>query len=254
MENRFEEIQNGVVLAELGGYGDGPYCARHGAGASLVMMGTYIIEEGNTIPYPAHFVFKPGRKCIYSSYLKEQVIVARESGARVGVSIISTQVSYAIDFLLTAQEAGADYASLCVHSEMEMFVKEGLGYALCRRENSKHLKKWAKNLVKSLQIPVIFKIGLNEPSETIAAVDNIAESGVPIVHINVENTEAGSPGLQILKKLAGRCLFLIGGGGVKEIEGAQRVLETGANAVAIGTAAMNNPDLCGHLQNLLKKL
>ncbi|MFH0796370.1 MAG: tRNA-dihydrouridine synthase [Candidatus Omnitrophota bacterium] len=252
MGNRFAEIQNGVVLAELGGYGDGPYCAGHGAGAALVMMGTYIVEEGQAIPYPAHFVFKPGRTN-YSSYLKEQVIAARKSGARVGVSVISTQISYAIDFLLTAQEAGADYASLCAHSEMEMFVKDGLGSALCRRENSNHLKRWAENLVKSLNIPVIFKIGLEELSETIAAVDIIAKSGAPIVHVNVENTEAGSPGLQMLKKLVGRCLFLIGGGGVKEIEGAQRVLETGANAVAIGTAAMNDPDLCGHLQNLLKK-
>ena len=252
MGNRFEEIQNGVVLAELGGYGDGPYCAGHGAGAALVMMGTYIVEEGHAIPYPAHFVFKPERKRSYSSYLKEQVTAARKSGARVGVSVISTQISYAIDFLLTAQEAGADYASLCAHSEMEMFVKDGLGSALCRRENSRHLKRWAEDLVKSLNIPVIFKIGLEEISETISAVDIIAESGVLIVHINVENTEAGSPGLQMLKRLVGRCLFLIGGGGVKEIEGAQRVLETGANAVAIGTAAMNDPDLCGHLQNLLK--
>jgi hypothetical protein len=54
-------LKNGVVLAELGGYGDGPYCARHGAGAALVMLGTYIVDAGSDVPYPSHFVFKPGR-------------------------------------------------------------------------------------------------------------------------------------------------------------------------------------------------
>ena len=29
MPEKFEDLPNGVALAELGGYGDGPYCARH---------------------------------------------------------------------------------------------------------------------------------------------------------------------------------------------------------------------------------
>lgn len=44
--SNYAELKNGVVLAELGGYGDGPYCAKHGAGTALVMMGTYIVDPG----------------------------------------------------------------------------------------------------------------------------------------------------------------------------------------------------------------
>ena len=44
MQKDFDNLRNGVVLAELGGYGDGPYCAKHGLGAALVMMGTYIVD------------------------------------------------------------------------------------------------------------------------------------------------------------------------------------------------------------------
>lgn len=50
MQRGFEDIRNGVVLAELGGYGNGPYCAKHGKGAALVMLGTYIIDPGDSVP------------------------------------------------------------------------------------------------------------------------------------------------------------------------------------------------------------
>ena len=39
MSEAIQDIKEGVVLAELGGYGDGPYCATHAANAALAMMG-----------------------------------------------------------------------------------------------------------------------------------------------------------------------------------------------------------------------
>lgn len=251
MQDSFKGLRDGIVLAELGGYGDGPYCAKHGKGAALVMMGTYIVDPGDSVPYPKHFVFKPGRQN-YGEYLQKHVTAAQVSGARVGVSVISVQIEHAVDFLIAAEESGADYASLCAHSVMEMFVNAGLGEALCRRENLGHLKEWATAILGAVKIPVIFKIGFTEPDETIAAVDTIADSGVPIVHINVYETDSGSEGLLILRRLADRCRFLIGGGGVKDIEDARKVLESGADAVAIGTAAMKDVTLCSRFQNLLR--
>ena len=62
MRGVLDRLRNGVVLAELGGYGDGPYCAKHGAGAALVMLGTYIVDDGENVPYDPRFVFKPGRR------------------------------------------------------------------------------------------------------------------------------------------------------------------------------------------------
>ena len=37
-KNSFTELKNGIVLAELGGYGDDPYCAKHGAGGGIKDM------------------------------------------------------------------------------------------------------------------------------------------------------------------------------------------------------------------------
>ena len=123
MSNSIDGLRNGIVLAELGGHGDGPYCAKYGAGAALVLLGTHIVDEGGSVPYPSHFVFKTGRES-YASYLREHVAAARDSGAKVGVSVISVKLTDTVDFLQAAEEAGADYASLCAHSGMDIFISE----------------------------------------------------------------------------------------------------------------------------------
>ncbi len=252
MTEDIEDLRNGVVLAELGGYGDGPYCARHGAGAALVIMGTYIVDAGDSVPYDPKFVFKPGRAS-YAAYLRENVAAARAGGAGVGVSVISVGLADTVDFLVAAQEAGADYASLCAFSDMDMFVSAGVGVALCERENRALLKEWASAILQAVGIPFIFKMGLREPAETTETVDVLAECGVPIVHMAVGDTAPGSEGIRMLGRLSGRCRFLIGGSGVKDVEGARRVLEAGAGAVAIATAAMEDAGLCGRIQAQLRQ-
>lgn len=251
MSRAIQDLERGVVLAELGGHGDGPYCAMHGANAALAMMGTYIVDPGNDVPYPEDFVFKPDRLA-YMSYLQEHVAAGRAGGVRIGVSVATVQLSHTLDFLVAAEEAGADYASLCAHSTMEMFVKERLGEELCRRENAQLLKEWARAILSVMTIPVIFKIGLTDPVDTLGAVDILADTGIPVVHINLRETHSGSKGLQFLEQLTGRCQCLIAGGGIQNITDALRVLDTGANAVAVGTAAMKDPGLCGSIQEALR--
>lgn len=252
MQKEFEELQNGVVLAELGGYGDGPYCAKHGAGAALVMLGTYIVDAGDSVPYDPRFVFRPGRSN-YAAYLQEHVAAARSSGARVGISVVSVRISDTVDFLSAAEEAGADYASLCAHSTMEMFARAQVSAGLCYRENWDRLREWAKAILEEVRIPVVFKVGAYDTPDTVGAVEAIGAADVPIVHINVENTDADSEGLAMVAQLREADLFLIAGGGVRDIEGAKRALAAGADAVAIGTAAMRDPDLCGRIQRLLRR-
>lgn len=251
MSKTIEDLKKGVVLAELGGYGNGPYCAKHGAGAALVMMGSYIVDPGDDIPYPKNFVFKP-EKSVYMPYLRKHVAAGRAGGSRIGVSVATVQLSHTLDFLTAAEQAGADYASLCAHSSMEMFVKEGLGEELCRRENAARLKEWAAAILGAVTVPVIFKIGLTDPVDTVCAVDTLADAGIPIVHINVGTTHVGSDGLRFLEQLAGRCQCLIAGGGIRNADDARRALDAGANAIAIGTAAMQDPGLCGTIQAALR--
>jgi len=251
MPKAIQDLEEGVVLAELGGHGDGPYCATHGANAALAIMGTYIVDPRDDVPYPEGFVFKPDRS-VYMPYLREHVAAGHAGGARIGVSVATVQLSGTLDFLAAAEEAGADYASLCAHSTMEMFVKERLGQELCRRRNAKLLKEWATAILSAVTVPVIFKIGLTDPADTIGAVDLLADTGIPVVHINLGQTHSGSKGLHFLEQLTGRCQCLIAGGGIQNIDGARRVLAAGANAVAIGTAAMKAPGLCGSIQKALR--
>ena len=247
-----EDLERGVVLAELGGYGDGPYCAKYAAGAALAMMGSYIVDSGDEVPYPEAFVFKPDRS-VYVPYLREQVAAGQADGLQIGVSVATVQLSHTLDFLAAAAEAGAEYVSLCAHSTMEMFVKERLGEEMCRRENFPLLREWAVAILNAVKVPVIFKIGLTDPEDTVGTVELLAEVGVPGVHINLWETHEGSKGLRFLPRLAGKCQCLIAGGGIQTADDAQRVVDAGADAVAIGTAAMKDPCLCGAIQRALRR-
>ena len=251
MGKPFADLQRGVVLAELGGHGDGPYCAEYGKGAALVLMGTYVVDPGDSVPYPDDFVFKPGREN-YGAYLYEHVAAARAGGAKIGVSVISVALEHSVDFLQAAEKARADYASLCSYSAMPMFTSHGLGMELCRRENRGPLKTWASAIVQGVDIPVIMKIGLGDPDVTLEAIDTMVAAGVPIVHVAVDSTAPGSSDLAFVSAASERCPLLIVGGGISDADGARRVLDAGAGAVAIASAAMEDATLCGRIQRELR--
>jgi len=250
MTDALDALRGGVVLAELGGWGDGPYCARHGKGAALVLMGTYIVDPGDTVPYDPAFVFKPDRRA-YGDYLRRHVAAARGSGAAVGVSVIAVDVEHSVDFLLAAEEAGADYTSLCLHSTMEMFVTAGTSSALLPRENWPRLREHLTRCLTALNRPLIVKIGLGRMPDAEQALAEMAAVGVQVIHANV-GSAAAPPGQDVIRRLKRHSGFLIVSGGISALEQAQAACAAGADAVAIGTAAMQDADLCGRLQAALR--
>ena len=251
MKIQFEDLKNGVVLAELGGHGDGPYCAKYASGAALALMGTYIIDSSDNVPYPADFVFKPGISN-YSQYLEQHILEARKSGAKVGVSACSVELKDTVDFFIACEEAGADYVSLCAYSSMEMFTSKGLGCELVHKENRSKLREWTDEILKALTIPYIFKFGLIDEPDAVETVDILSDMGVPLIHA-VGDSKFGSQGLANLSNLADRCQFLIGAGGVTDIKSAKNILSVGAGAVAVATAAMKYPTFLDNLQLELKR-
>ncbi len=251
MDSTFGQLRNGVVLAELGGYGDGPYCAKHGAGCALVVLGTYIVDSRDDVPYPAHFVFKPGRES-YEAYLREHVAAARESGAAVAVSVVAVDLEDEIDFLVASEEAGADYVSLCLHSTMSMFLSEGLSSALLRRDNLPRLRERVGPHLAALQRPFIPKLRATLSPDSEAAIGVLLDLGIGIIHANVGDA-ASAQGAGVIRHLKHRVPLLIAGGGIATVEDARRAIDAGADAVAIGTAAMHDPDLCGRIACELRK-
>ena len=109
-------------------------------------------------------------------------------------------------------------------------------------------------VIEKIKIPVIFKIGAFDNPDIFDAIKIIIEEGVPIIHINILSSEEGSKGLEFLRNLNKENIFFIAGGGVKDINGALRIIDTGVNSVSIGTEAIKKPEICGIIQKLLFKL
>jgi len=250
MDNRFQKLKNGIVLAELGGYGDGKFCAVHGRGAALVMLGTYIVDD-DEVDYPKEFVLRRKRPG-YLDYLKKNIAIAAESGAPVGVSVVSIDDVDNIDFLLAAQKAGADYLSYCAHSTMEMFMDTATSSAMLLKENQEHLKRFTGRLLERLSLPLIFKIGAFDNDDAAAAVELLIREGISAFHINIERCSEGWKGLQFLQEIKRQSIFIIASGGIKDEKFAERILEYGADAAAIGTAAVKDPEICGRIQEIIR--
>jgi len=156
-----------------------------------------------------------------------------------------------IDFLAAAEAAGSDYVSLCLHSTMAMFVSRGLSSALLRPEHRARLREQVSGYVKALSRPFIPKIGLAGAADAERIVGDLVEAGVACIHANLGSAPA-ERSLRLIPKLKERVPLLIIGGGVSTPEEAARVIEAGADAVAIGSAAMKDPGLCGLVQRALR--
>ena len=123
----------------------------------------------------------------------------------------------------------------------------------CNKTNWGTLEKWASAIVKVVSVPVIFKIGIHGTDEELVKTTEIlTQAGVRIVHMNICDLSTRVERPKIISALQGKCEFLIAGGGIKTLEDAQRMLSFGADAVAIGKAAMENPELIEEIQSSLR--
>jgi tRNA-dihydrouridine synthase len=250
MTKSFEDLRNGIVLSELGGYGSGIFCAQYAKGAAIVIIGTYIIDSTEGIHYPPEFIFRPGGN--YRSYLEAHIKEAKLSGAKVAVSVIGSELKDVIDFLVAAEECGADFVSLCAHSAMEMFTKQGLGYKLCMPENRDNLTRWVSEILSATNKPFIFKPGSVWHDYIVESVSIAAELGTPIVHANL-GLAFEPEAIEMIRKLSGVFDFVIAGGGITGIDGARKVLEAGAGAVSVAKAAIQDRNFIEQLARELKE-
>ena len=250
MIKKFNDLQKGIVLSELAGYTNGRFCAVNGKGASLVMLGTYIIDNSDSVNYPHGFVFKPGSNNYYS-YLVGNITKAKESGAKVGVSVVSINMRDSLEFLLAAQKAGADFASYCAHSTMKMFINSNTSSALLLRKNWGELKKLIRSMLKNIEIPLIFKIGAFDNPDVIDVIELLKDEGISIIHVNIKS-KPKNIGIDFLRNLNKENMLIIAGSGVRDIKSATRILETGVDTISIGAAAIKTPDICGNLQKLIR--
>jgi imidazole glycerol phosphate synthase subunit HisF len=105
--------------------------------------------------------------------------------------------------------------------------------------------------MEALTRPPIVKVGLRDAPGTEEGIGQLVQLGVECVHANVGDVTAAA-GQAAIRQLSEYVPFLIAGGKIKAAEDALRALDAGADAVAIGTAAMHDPGLCGRLQGELR--
>lgn len=248
----YDNLKNSIVLAEMAGYSNASFCIKNGAGSSLAILGTYIIDPSEKIPYPEEFYFKSDKNAYYD-YLEKNINIIKKTKIKVGVSAVSIDIKDTIIFLKTAQELGADYLSYCAHSVMKMFLDKNTSSALCLKKNHEKLKRVLYDLNDSLDLPIIIKIGIFDNEFVMEAIKIICDCGFDLFHINFENMENGSKGLESLKKVKNEKIFIIAGGGIKNTEDVLRVLHEGADAVSIANAAVKKHDLIKNIKSDLEK-
>jgi hypothetical protein len=134
MPKSCEDIRNGIVLSELAGSSNGLFCSRHGIGASLVMLGTYIIDPGRPLLYPKDFIIK-SKPALYKDLLRKEIKLARLSKALVGISVAGIDLKEVLSFFKAAEEQKADFIALCLHSTYGVFKETKTSAALCLKEN-----------------------------------------------------------------------------------------------------------------------
>ncbi|MDD5659833.1 MAG: HisA/HisF-related TIM barrel protein [Actinomycetota bacterium] len=245
---KFSDLKNRIVLSEMAGYTDGEFCAINGKDAALVMIGTYIISDLLSINYPKDFIFKPDKRD-YFDYLVKNIFYAKKSGAKVGVSAVSIDIEDSVDFLIAAEEAGADYASYCAHSIMDIFISNNTSSALLLKDNRNRLREAIRTMVYKIKIPIIFKIGAFDNDNVLEAIDIIKEEGIDLIHINIGSNKKNLEGHEFLKKINRENLFIIAGGRVKNFNNARDIINSGADAVSIATASIKKPDLISRINS-----
>ncbi len=250
-QNFYSDLKRKIVLAEMAGYSDGSFCIKNGAGSGLVMLGTYIIDSSEKIPYPDGFYFSPDKKLYYKN-LERNICIVKNAKIKAGVSAVSIDIKDTISFLKTAQDLGADYLSYCAHSVMKMFLEKDTSSALCLKKNHEKLKRVLHDLKDNLELPLIIKLGIFDNEYVMDAIKIINDCGFNLFHINFERTKNDSPGLELLGKVKNERIFIIAGGGIKNTGDVLRVLDKGADAVSIATAAIKYPDLIKSIKNELE--
>ena len=106
--------------------------------------------------------------------------------------------------------------------------------------------------LQALSHPFIVKIGFPRMPDAEQAVGEMTAVGVQLVYANVGQT-ATARGQDLVRRLKAHGVFLLVGGGIRTVEDARVALDAGADAVAVGIAAMQDPTLCGRLQAVLRQ-
>jgi TIM-barrel protein len=248
----FDKIKNSLVLSAMEGINDGNYCKIAGIGASIVTLGGLNCDkESMSCGKP----FSPKNETV-KDWLKREVNIAKESGAKVAVNIRGTTIESLIKCGKILEEVGADFFELDAHCSAECFHKLGIGHYLVRHPEK--LEKWTRELSANLSIPIIIKCAthvMDNPGEFAKRMFN---AGASILHFDIRMIKfpvyyIHRPNLKIIKQVKEKTdIFLIVSGTVNNYKKLKKFLDFGADAVGIASATLKDKEIINRLSKEIK--
>lgn len=179
-----------------------------------------------------------------------------EAERPISIQIFGYDVDRMVDSAKMVEEVGADVVDINCGCPVPKVVRRGGGCELMRQPE--HLKKILGRVVSSVSIPVTLKIrsGWDENSINAVEISKMAEGeGVSAVTIHGRTRQQlyrGKADWSVVSKAAQAVSIpVIGSGDVENVETARECFTSGAKALMIGRASMENPFVFNQIYNSL---
>ena len=221
---------NNIWLAPMAGVTDGPFralCLRGGAGVVCAEM------------VSAHALH-------YANPRSLRMLRVDEREKPVSMQIFGSDEQTIAEAARAAQARGADIVDINAGCPVKKINKAGAGCVLMK--DPVHLGRLVAAAVKAVSVPVTLKtrIGLKSGvllgDEIARVAENEGASAVVIHARAAENVHNGEPDLDALAAVCAAVKIpVIGNGGIKDGQTAQKFFDAGCAGIMVGRAAVGNP-------------
>ena len=232
------------VLAPMAGITEGLFCrqlANHGF--NMVTIGGYnvdrkTIEAGQRIIQRGRLEFDIPLENI-KSHIEQQTQIIRKDNpwkGLISVNLRSTTPSPMIDI---SKIEDVDVVEINAHCRQPEIMDLGCGQALLT--NPDRMNKLIRAVVRKADSRVSVKIRANVPGvDIISLAKSIEDAGADFLHVDAMKpgySYADYPVISRIKETTNT--FLIGNNSIKDLQSANKMLNSGADGISIARAIMN---------------
>ncbi|MEM2574285.1 MAG: tRNA-dihydrouridine synthase [Candidatus Jordarchaeales archaeon] len=243
-------LKRRVILAAMAGICDGDFCFRAAkSGAGMVTLGGLNFDEGTVLA--GEMIRRRGRKEFdvkldsLERFLREEVSKALKGGAPVAINVRAATLRGILFAGNLVSKSGATALEIDAHCRQPEMMAVGAGQALLNRLET--LSEWIMCLKESFNVKVILKWRGNVVDDLTVA--KLAEkAGADAIHIDAMKQGVECGDLELIRKISENVnVFLIGNNSVRDVNSAIEMLNSGADAVSIARATLNDPSVVGKI-------
>ncbi|MHC1604665.1 MAG: beta/alpha barrel domain-containing protein [Candidatus Methanofastidiosia archaeon] len=216
------KLRHSSVLAAHSGRNDGPFCRELGDfGLGMVTIGGISVDDVSKTQ--SKKMVQRGRDefvaANHEQFIRENVGIAKESGATVAVNIRSSSIKGYLEAATVIADCGG-VVEIDAHCRQKEIMDVGAGQALLY--NFSKLQEILWQIKNELDVETILKFRGNVVSETSIAV--AVEGCCDALHVDAMLTGVNAPDIDVFRKIPDN-IFLIGNNSVRDVESAKAILE-----------------------------